>query len=66
MFGEPLLFIGGGQMTPYSPSIDRINPSLGYIKGNVIIISMKANSIKNCYTSEDIRKVADWLENIGH
>lgn len=29
-----------------SPSIDRMDPSLGYVKGNVRIISQKANRLK--------------------
>ena len=47
-----------------SPSLDRIIPSLGYIKGNVVVISLKANSIKHNASAKEIRKVADWLDSI--
>ena len=32
---------------PDSPSLDRIIPNLGYIKGNVRVISARANLLKN-------------------
>lgn len=51
---------------PYSSdkaTLDRIVPQKGYVKGNVVVISMKANMIKNDATSEEIRKVAEWLAN---
>lgn len=38
-----------------SPSIDRIIPSLGYIKGNVWIISYRANMIKSNASLEEIQ-----------
>ena len=44
-----------------SPSLDRIIPELGYIKGNVVFISGLANTIKQDVTEEELYKVADWL-----
>jgi len=45
-----------------SMTIDRIIPELGYVKGNVAIISHKANTIKNNATIEDLEKVLQWLK----
>jgi len=45
-----------------SPSLDRIRPELGYVSGNVAVISMRANRIKNDATPAELRRVADWLE----
>jgi len=51
-----------------SYSADRLDSNKGYVKGNVNIISEKANRIKSNATAEEIRKVADWLDTIvnGH
>lgn len=38
----------------YHPSIDRINSALGYVKGNVEIISHRANMLKNNASSEEL------------
>lgn len=40
----------GGQAS--SPSIDRVKPELGYVKGNVGVISLKANTLKSNLTDE--------------
>lgn len=52
-----------------SPSIDRINNLLGYVPGNVRVISRRANRLKNDATDDELilmgenarkRKVASW------
>jgi hypothetical protein len=48
----------------YSPSLDRIIPALGYVKGNVVFISDKANRIKAEFESKDLYAVADWQHKI--
>jgi len=40
-----------------SPSLDRIDPTKGYVRGNVWIISHRANSIKSNATHEELKLV---------
>ncbi len=47
-----------------SPSIDRINPNLGYIKGNIRIISNRANMLKNNATVEEMELILKDLKKI--
>lgn len=47
-----------------SPSIDRIDPKLGYIKTNIQIISFKANKIKNDCSLDDIEKVFLYMKSL--
>ena len=54
----------GSKNNDLTPSIDRINPKKGYVKENIIVVSMKANRIKTDATVEEIRKVADFYEKL--
>ena len=49
-----------GRITlPNSPSLDRIDPSKGYVKGNVWIISHRANQIKSDASHDELKCVAE-------
>lgn len=45
-----------------SYSLDRIDSSRGYVKGNIWVISLRANRIKNDSTVEELRLIADKVE----
>lgn len=57
VFNKP--FIYGD--TDWTYSVDRIKSELGYIKGNINIISNKANRYKNNATKEELEKVLEYL-----
>jgi hypothetical protein len=57
--------VGGKKSSDNSPSLDRVIPSLGYVKGNVCIISNRANMIKNCGTLEEHQKIVNYLRSHG-
>lgn len=66
VFRTPFVFMGNKVQGPESPSLDRIVPEKGYVEGNVVIISLKANQIKSAYGLKDIKRVAEWMEEQGY
>jgi hypothetical protein len=44
-----------------SPSLDRIKPELGYVPGNIQVISARANVMKNDATPEELLAFANWV-----
>jgi hypothetical protein len=63
VLGIPLIH-GTAVCSPNSPSLDRIVPSLGYTKGNVIIVSMLANMIKTNATPGQIIAVGEFYKKL--
>ena len=56
-----------------SPSVDRIYPDRGYVKGNVRIISARANLLKNNATPQeleavlkDLRRIYEYCSDLRH
>jgi hypothetical protein len=56
------LTFGEGSFTPNSPSVDRINNNLGYVSGNIIVVSNRANMIKGDATVYELKTVAAFYE----
>lgn len=50
-----------GAVKDNSPSLDRIDPVLGYVRGNVVVLSHRANRIKSDGTADEHERVAAWL-----
>lgn len=46
-----------------SPSLDRINNELGYIKGNIMVVSHKANTMKHTASPTELLRFAQWILN---
>lgn len=49
------------EKSPYNPSVDRLEPSGGYVRGNVAIISRRANTIKHNAGGIELLKIANWV-----
>lgn len=63
VLGVELDYSGSGKHN--SASIDRSNSSKGYVPGNVVIMSRRANMLKNDTSTEELRKVLEYIENIS-
>jgi len=61
VLGIPLTF-DNKRLNENSPTLDRINNSFGYVKGNVCVISGRANRIKNDGTAEEHEKISNYIK----
>lgn len=64
VFGCDLVYSNVQHKIWNSATLDRIVPELGYVTGNVQVISSRANSVKNDATPEELMKVAQWAATI--
>lgn len=60
IFGTPLVWTN--KLSNDTPSMDRLVPSKGYVKGNVTFISMRANRLKSDASVEDLEKILQWMK----
>lgn len=51
----------GPRKSDNSPTVDRIVPELGYVKGNFAVISWRANRLKNNATPKELQAISTWV-----
>lgn len=61
VFGIPLVR-GRGKQHAGSPTLDRVDSSKGYIKGNVRVISQRANSLKQDASIEQLELLISYMK----
>ncbi len=61
VLGIPIV-LAAGKMNDNMPSIDRIVPEIGYVPGNIRVISWRANRLKSdCSDPNEFIKIANYL-----
>jgi len=53
--------IGRSGGKPNSPSLDRVIPKLGYVRGNIQVVSGLANRLKSDATPKELLRFAKWV-----
>ena len=53
---------GDGEIRAAVPVPDRVNPKLGYIEGNVVLICRRCNWIKNDGTDDEFFRIIRWMK----
>ncbi len=56
---------GDGKCQFNSPTLDRIDPVKGYVPGNIVVVSLRANTIKNDATMDELAAVLAFYSQIA-
>ena len=55
---------GNGKIIDNSPSLDRFDPDLGYVPGNVFLICSRCNLLKNDATVKELKTIVAWMKQV--
>lgn len=61
VLGKPLKSSGKRGQNDWSPTLDRVIPALGYVRGNVRVISWRANRLKSNSTPKELQLIVDYM-----
>jgi len=62
VLGTPLNWMSTGSSGHDSPTIDRMVPERGYTKGNVRLISHRANRMKGDASVQDLERILEYMK----
>lgn len=66
VFGTPITLDKPiNQINPDAPSVDRIKSGMGYVKGNICVISHRANILKGSLTLEECEAIAAYIRRVS-
>lgn len=65
VLGLPLRWGGGYADRDTSPSVDRLVPSRGYVRSNILIVSFRANAVRYTATPDEIGRVAEFYRDLN-
>lgn len=52
---------GAGLKSGNTPTLDCIDPSKGYVRGNIEVVSWRFNKLKSDLTPDEMRRIAAWV-----
>lgn len=64
VFGIELSYLNS-QQENNSATLDRVNNARGYVPGNVIIVSWRANNLKSDATIDELRAIVSFYDKHG-
>lgn len=64
IFNKPISVNHIGKGSVLSAHLDRLEPTKGYVKGNVHWISGRANRIKYDASLEELKLIVEWMERV--
>ena len=56
--------VPGAENKDHNISIDRIIPELGYVEGNIIIVSFRANRLRSDGTIDELKRLSSFYEKL--
>ena len=62
--GKEFYFSGDG-LSMDAPSVDRLRPAVGYVKGNVSIICWRCNKIKRDASLDELKILLRWMKDVA-
>lgn len=62
VLGITLNYTNAPRNAPDAASLDRVDNALGYVPGNVVTVSSRANSLKRDASLDEMRRVLEFYE----